>query len=284
VARIRTVKPAFWGSGKLARCSLPARLVAIGLLTESDDEGRLLAAPKRIAGALFPNDDDVTVEDVAGWMDELERVGFVRRYDVDGVRYGWIPGFLEHQRVSHPAKSTLPAPPNGVALDVLASGSGAGPERLRPEGEGEREREWEGETPVVGSADLVLVDPPADAPDPVEQVFEAWTASTGRVRTVLTPKRRKLIRRALDLYPLDDLVAAVRGWRHSPHHRGENDRHTVYNDLELLLRDAAKIERFRDLELTGGRAGQARALPSGFSAIQAAAEAELAEERRAVAP
>lgn len=85
-------------------------------------------------------------------------------------------------------------------------------------------------------------------------VFEAWRVAAGRGnRTVLDPKRRKLITGALAAYPLEDVVDAVRGWRHSPHHVGQNDAGTVYNDLGLLLRDAEHVERFRDLERRGGQ-------------------------------
>lgn len=83
---------------------------------------------------------------------------------------------------------------------------------------------------------------------PVEAVFEAWKASTGRTAaTVLDAKRTRLITAALKLYPIGDVLDAVRGWENSAHHRGENDTRTVYNDLGLLLRDASNIERFRDL-------------------------------------
>ncbi|MDE2468899.1 MAG: hypothetical protein KGL35_09180 [Bradyrhizobium sp.] len=86
----------------------------------------------------------------------------------------------------------------------------------------------------------------------VAQVFEAWIASTGRTaQTVLDTKRERVIRNALKLYPVADLLDAVDGWRFSSHHRGENDRHTVYNDLGLLLRDAERIEKFRDLKRAG---------------------------------
>jgi hypothetical protein len=105
--------------------------------------------------------------------------------------------------------------------------------------------------PPAPSTALALVSESSAPPtgvDPVRQVFDAWVASTGRTgRTHLDAKRRKKIHAALRDYPLNDVLDSVRGWKHSPHHRGENDRHTVYNDLELLLRDAAQIERFRDL-------------------------------------
>lgn len=83
----------------------------------------------------------------------------------------------------------------------------------------------------------------------IQRVFDAWIEATGKTgRTLLDDKRRRLIRRALDRYPVEDVLDAVRGWRRSPHHRGENDSSTTYNDLGLLLRDGEHIERFRDLE------------------------------------
>lgn len=68
----------------------------------------------------------------------------------------------------------------------------------------------------------------------------------------LSRDRRDLIARRLKEWPEPDLADAVRGWRHFPHNRGENDRHTPYCDLKLLLRDAGQIERFRDAERAGG--------------------------------
>jgi hypothetical protein len=83
----------------------------------------------------------------------------------------------------------------------------------------------------------------------VDRVFAAWRQATGKTaRTRLDPKRRRTIANAAKTYPEQDLIDAVRGWRHSPHHRGENPQRMVYNDITLLLRDAEHIERFRDLE------------------------------------
>lgn len=85
----------------------------------------------------------------------------------------------------------------------------------------------------------------------VSRVFDAWQQSTKKTRAKLDGKRHRLIHRALTKleFPVDDLLLAVSGWEKSPHHRGDNDRGTVYNELSLLLRDAEKIEYFRDLAL-----------------------------------
>src|SRR5205807_414873 len=88
---------------------------------------------------------------------------------------------------------------------------------------------------------------------PSDIVFDEWVAVTGRraASTKFTPKRKHVVIEALKLYGLADTLDAVRGWQHSPFHCGQNDRGTVYNDLEFLLRDARNIERFRDLEQRG---------------------------------
>src|SRR5689334_20392246 len=116
MARIRTVKPEFWGHPKICRCSRDARLLFVGLLNESDDEGRQLASPRAIAGAVFPNDGDVTTKMVDRWLDELEAAGLVTRYDVDGVKYLVILGFNQHQKINRPSKSRLPRPPDSVNI------------------------------------------------------------------------------------------------------------------------------------------------------------------------
>ncbi len=135
--RIRSLKPEFWGHPKTARVSRDARLLFLGLLTESDDEGRQLGSAKRIAGAVFPNDDDVAAKNVTVWLDELERARMVTRYSVDDVAYLLIDGFTEHQKVAHATPSRLP-PPGDIPLsesppEILANNSGGTPESFSPD-------------------------------------------------------------------------------------------------------------------------------------------------------
>lgn len=129
---------------------------------------------------------------------------------------------------------------------------------------------------------LVPVDPEStatplvDCSDDVATVFDAWREATNHQRAVLDPKRRSKITNALKRFGVDELIDAVRGWRHSPYHCGENDNGTVYNDLDLLLRDAKHVEQFRDWEQgmnrptpRGQRAGKGPVLSKSFQNVEA---------------
>ena len=132
VSRIRTVKPSYWSHHKVARVSRDARLLFLGLLNEADDEGRLDGSVKRIAGIVFPHDDDVTARKVARWLDELASVGLAVPYEACGHSYLVLPGFTEHQVVNRPTPSTLPAPPPDISL----TGPGVLPDNAVGEGKG----------------------------------------------------------------------------------------------------------------------------------------------------
>lgn len=108
----------------------------------------------------------------------------------------------------------------------------------------------------------------------VARVFDAWRESTGKKTAKLDPNRRKLIEKGLKLYDVTDLVDAVRGWRRDPFYSGQNDRAKVYNDLGLLLRNAEKIELFRDLERNppAQPSGQGGRHPRGQQIMDAHAE------------
>lgn len=128
---------------------------------------------------------------------------------------------------------------------------------------------------------------PVPVPEDVAAVFDEWVAVRSehrgrKVTAVLGAARRKLIERAIESHGVEDVKLAVVGWRRSPHHVGENDAKAIYDSLELLLRNAGNIERFRDLEL-GARDAAARPLSpeevrraesmAAFEIANAAAEA-----------
>lgn len=91
--RARNIKPGFFASDLLAECSFEARLLFIGLWMVADREGRLEDRPLRIKGQVFPFDSI----DTAPLLDQLADREFIIRYQVDGVKYLWIPKFQANQ-------------------------------------------------------------------------------------------------------------------------------------------------------------------------------------------
>lgn len=79
-------------------------------------------------------------------------------------------------------------------------------------------------------------------PGPVEKVFEHWTQTHRHPQAKLDAKRRKVIVSALKDYSEAALCQAITGYLNSPHHMGQNDRATMFDDIELFLRDAKHID------------------------------------------
>lgn len=74
-----------------------------------------------------------------------------------------------------------------------------------------------------------------------------WMMAKNPRRCALGPDRRKAIGKALKLYDAETLMLAVEGCASSPFHMGDNDRGQAYNDITLIVRDEAHIERFAEL-------------------------------------
>lgn len=107
MARIRTVKPEFWTDEKVVECSIPARLLFIGLFNFANDMGCLERSPKRLKMQIFPA-DMIDCEPLIG---ELITHGLLTEYSVNDVSYLQIKGFLKHQKINRPSASKIPLPP-----------------------------------------------------------------------------------------------------------------------------------------------------------------------------
>jgi hypothetical protein len=302
VPRIRTIKPELPEDEKLGECSRDARLLFILVWTICDDHGRFRAAPVYLRTRLFPYDMALP-EDVDKWLGELAGIRRVKTYEVDGERYGQVVNWAKHQRVDNAGKPLYPDPPTAKCGPPPPAATRGEPPRTpdvnyrdntkqgvhETRGESPQDSAGLSESPLdlgprtttkdLGPNDVAptpsdaialvpdVVSPPATAQNDVRVVFDAWCTATNRTdRTRLDDKRRRVIAQALKSYPVDDLVDAVRGWRHSTFHTGTNENRRVYNDLSLLLRDSEHIERFRDLERYGPeRVNGTR--PKSFDAI-----------------
>lgn len=79
-------------------------------------------------------------------------------------------------------------------------------------------------------------------PTDVQQVFDHWKVEHKHPRSQLDAKRLKVIRVALKSYSTEQLCQSISGYKNSPHHMGKNERNTVYDDIEIFLRDAKHID------------------------------------------
>ncbi len=96
----------------------------------------------------------------------------------------------------------------------------------------------------------LALEPTASKPDPraeqARQVFAHWCERMKKGgRTAFDDKRRRAVEARLrDGYSVADLCRAIDGCALTPHNMGQNDRGQRYDDLELVCRDAAHVDRF----------------------------------------
>lgn len=233
MARIRSIKPEFPHSESMGRVSRDARLTFIQLWTLADDVGRLRGNSRMLASLLFPYDDDAR-DLIEGWLTELERERCIVRYSHDGTSYIEILNWLIHQKIDHPSKSKLPEPSRSLAKPR---------EEQREDLDLDLDLDPKKDVELHSTVDVETNGRHAAAiPGDVEQVFGHWQQVWGKQRAKLDKNRIKIIREALKVYPLEDLQKSISGYRNSPYHRGENDRKTAYDSIELFLRNAQHID------------------------------------------
>ncbi len=271
-ARIRTVKPEFWQDELIGSLPMGAQLLYLGLISHADDEGRLRGSPLLIRAQVFPYRLEAEVEE---WLALLAEANRIVRYVVDGQSYIAIPRFTDHQRIEKPKKSALPVPQKRAIRDEsrtrpghVDDASGTHPGRNGMEGNG---MEWKGmeatrtevRVEVVPVQEILVPVEPDSDPRPT-RVFDHWRKVMGKTnaRTVFNEKRKEAVARALKTWREEELLQAIDGCAASPFHMGENEDSKRYDDLELICRDDARIEKFIEM---AREAKPSKDMPSGCS-------------------
>lgn len=111
MARIRTIKPEFFRHAALfdaeRETGLPLRVAFAGLWTACDRSGRFAWKPRELKLDCLPFDDC----DFSRVLDALATRGFVSRYVVDGVAFGFVPSWDRHQIINNrESQSIFPEP------------------------------------------------------------------------------------------------------------------------------------------------------------------------------
>jgi len=125
MARIRSVHPGQWTDEEYVSCSMTARLFAIALRNEADDQGVFPWKPLTLKMRLFPADD----VDISALLDELAAADVIQRFELDGRAFGAIRNFARYQRPKKPTYThVLPAALRSyvcLTADTLAGNSSA---------------------------------------------------------------------------------------------------------------------------------------------------------------
>lgn len=261
VARARNLKPGLFKNELLGVADPLLTILFESLWCLADREGRLEDRPLRIKAETFPYRDGL---DVNGYLTELERLRFICRYQVDGEPYIQVLNFHKHQNPHKTERAseipemleesgscalTVKAPlengsrpadslvliPSTLIPDLLipdASPSEQSPDLLAG---------FDLESPVPRNGDRRK---PVGEADPVLTVFQHWQTVLDHPSAKLDDRRIRNIKARLKTFSVADLCLAVDGCKLSPHHMGQNETGTVYDDIELICRNVSKVEAF----------------------------------------
>ena len=273
MARARNIKPAFFTNDDLADIEPLGRLFFIGLWTIADYQGNVEWRERRLKAQILPYDDC----DLKKIAINLDKSGFIRFYsDGDNVLLN-ITNFNKHQ---NPHKNERD---KGSSIPVFNEDSRQVIDfkqlTINRDLSG-LNRDIDGSDPadslnlIPDSLNLIPDSPipedkdncqPSANPvnDLIREVFDFWKVTMQKSgNTKLDAKRKSKIQlRLKDGYTVEQIKTAITNCSLTPHNMGANDRGQKYNDIELICRDAANLERF--LESNPGMAQQGFAKP-GF--------------------
>jgi hypothetical protein len=243
MGRIRTVKPELLTHEDLfileKETGLPIRLAFVGLFTVCDRDGKFKWQPNRIKLAVLPYDE----LDFSRVLDALVTRGFIRMYSVNNEIFGVIPTWNKHQVINNrESASEIPDPEENSYIStastrearvVVASATPlvrAPVEGKGREGKGKGREGDKGAAPPIGETSVI---------------FSYWQKVMNHPQSKLDDKREKLMKARLkDGYTVEQICKAIDGCKISSYHRGENANGTVYDSLDLICRDGAKLDSF----------------------------------------
>jgi len=111
MARRRMIDPHFWKDPDVAKLTIPERLLFVGIVSNADDEGRIIATPEALKADIYPYDHKITARVVKGMRDSLvHKMKNVLLYENDNVEYIALLRWKDYQKPNYPKPSKLPPP------------------------------------------------------------------------------------------------------------------------------------------------------------------------------
>lgn len=104
MARARNIKPSIYKNELLGQADPLLTVLFTSLWCLADREGRLEDRPLRIKAETFPYRENL---DINGYLTELQRLGFIRRYVVEGIAYIQVVNFTKHQTPHNTEKPSV---------------------------------------------------------------------------------------------------------------------------------------------------------------------------------
>lgn len=176
MARARNIKPALFKNEILGEADPLLTLLFQGLWCLADRAGRLEDRPKRIKAEIFPYRD---LPDFNGYLTELEQLGFITRYSVNGTYVIQVINFEKHQSPHKTEKkSDLPENPEntdscGVTVKApLNNESETVKESLIPD------------SLIPDSLETTSREKPSVPPCPVEKIIEIYKSTAKKLPSV----------------------------------------------------------------------------------------------------
>ena len=107
-----------------------------------------------------------------------------------------------------------------------------------------------GNSKALVATELVsAAEPAATSAGAVNRIFAYWQTISGHSKARLTAKRkRRITDRLREGYTEEELQAAIAGNKADAFHQGDNDRGTVFDDIELICRDGEHVEKFTAIQ------------------------------------
>lgn len=273
--RSRNIKPGYFDNELLGvdETDPLIHLLFAGLWCYADKAGRCQDRPLKIKSRIFPH-RNISPDVFNGYLTELERMNFILRYEIDGEHYIQVLNFHVHQSPHKTEKdSVIPPPPLELvknrafsdltdnpplmsrdsrdlnALDSLIPGftdsliQSVSPNSTKSEEDQLREAicRKQGVKPQVPK----ITD---EEWGMITEIYEFWKTTfekTGGAKLNVSRGRAVLDRlRPPVAYSVADIKRAIQGCGMNPFNRGMNDRKKVFDDLELICRDDAHLERY----------------------------------------